>query len=502
MNNELPLLLSPGEIIDACGGDLLQKNDRSLAREFTGISLDSRTLGPGSIFLCQVGSNVDAHDFIDGALEKGCVLIIGENKERLRAACSVHPQITAVYVTDARIAAQKLATAMRHKVTIPVIAITGACGKTTTKDLTGGILRSVAETVVTPVNNNNLWGVPLTLFELRTSHKAAVIELGTNAPGEVAMLAPVVDPTITITTSIGPSHLLNFGSVDGVLSAETEHIEWLLAHERKVLYLANIDDPMLEGFYTRKGPELGRYGTVMTLSASGKPGADVRITKLIPLGVEKNFGYAFEWVSPWGNGRAEIPIPGKYNVENALSACALALSTGLCTPEQAASALASPSLSPLRSELTRLESGLILYNDCYNANPLSVASAFNSVIEMRENPASGIKRIIAVLGDMLELGAREKQYHVEMGEAAARAGIDLLLTAGSFSADWVQGFEYAARPAQKAFNFETKASLHTELMASIGNEPEATLILVKGSRGSQMDEVVAWLKGVPFKAGH
>ncbi len=502
MTDQLPLLLSPEEIISESGGELLQKNERSLAREFTGISLDSRTLGPGSVFLCQVGSNVDAHDFINAGVEKGCVLVIGENRERLGAACVSYPQITAVYVSDARTAAQKLATAMRHKVTIPVIAITGACGKTTTKDLAGGILQSVAETVVTPVNNNNLWGVPLTLFELRASHRAAVIELGTNAPGEVAMLAPIVDPTITITTSIGPSHLLNFGSIDGVLSAETEHIEWLLAHERNVLYLANIDDPVLEGFYARKGPELRKQGTVVTLSASGKADADVRITRLIPLGVEKNFGHAFEWESPWGNGRAEIPVPGRYNVENALSACVIALSTGLCTPEQAAAALASPSLSPLRSELLRLDSGLILYNDCYNANPLSMASAFSSIAEMRKNPASGVKRVIAVLGDMLELGAREKQYHMETGQEAARSGIDLLLAAGSFSADWVQGFEFVARQGQKAFNFESKASLHTKLMASIGNEPEATLILVKGSRGSQMDEVVAWLKGVPFQAGH
>ena len=493
--DRLPLLLTPEEIITESGGDIVQRSRSSLPEVLESITLDSRQISERSVFLCHSGSRVDAHSFIDEAASQGCPVVIGERKDALQAAAASHPFLTLVHVNNAQNAAHRLASAMRRKTGIPVISITGACGKTTTKDLTGGILRSVADVLVTPVNNNNLWGVPLILFELRASHQAAVIELGTNEPGEVGKLAPIVDPTIAFTTSIGPSHLMNFGSVEGVLAAETEHIEWLISNDRNVLYVANVDDPVLEGFYGRRWKDLTRTGRILTVSARGKHGADIRVTRCEPLGVDRNFGSAFSFETPWGKGRAELPVPGNHNISNALAAIALSCSTGLCNVEQASIALASPALSPRRSELKRLESGALLLNDSYNANPLSVASALNTVSAIRENPLSGVETVIAVLGDMLELGEMEKEYHLETAEAAARAGVDVLFTTGTFASQWVEGFEIAARPGQRAVFFDSRELLFHELMSSLSGSPESTLILVKGSNSSRIFEIADRLKG-------
>ena len=272
--------LNPGELADAAHGDVLAQHENILNAPIDEIVLDSRKAGEGKVFLCQVGSSFDAHDYIDNARAQGCRIIIGEDREKLGSAAERHPDCLIVAVDSARTAAQQIAMAMRHKLAIPVIAITGACGKTSTKDLCGGILNATVPTVVTPVNNNNLWGVPLTLMELRVHHRAAVIELGTNEPGEVGQLAPIVDPTITFTTSIGPSHLMNLGDMDGVLAAETEHIEWLLEQQRRVTYIGNIDDPMLRAFYSKRRRDLVAAGRFVSLSTDPNSGADIRISKI------------------------------------------------------------------------------------------------------------------------------------------------------------------------------------------------------------------------------
>ena len=481
------------ELIAAAQGEVLSSRGPA-AGEISDITLDSRAAAAGSVFLCQVGASVDSHDFIDTAVRQGCCIVIGENREKLTQAAARHTELTIVAVDEARSAAQRIATAMRHALSIPVIAITGACGKTSTKDLCGGILRSIVPAVVTPVNNNNLWGVPLTLMELRASHKAAVIELGTNEHGEVAQLAPIVDPTITYTTSIGPSHLMNLGDLNGVLRAETEHIEWLLAHGRRVTFLGNIDDPILRGFYESRMSDLKAHGDFFSVSSTPGSGADIGISRVTPLGFEANFGYAFDFYSPWGNGTASLPLPGLYNVQNALAAIALALATGLCTPAQASEALRQPKLSPLRSELLRLASGALFLNDCYNANPLSMRSAFDTVTQIRANHASGIHRTIAVLGDMLELGDKERDYHVEIGDTAARTGFELVLTSGAFADAYQRGFEGSAREVQAFRRFPNREALFEDLCRELATDPAHTLVLVKGSKGSKIYEVAGKLK--------
>ncbi len=485
-------LLSTEEIVAAAGGEVLRGTPAG-AIPPSRFTLDSRTARSDSIFLCHRGEQADAHDFIGPAVEAGCRLVMGEDRDKMQAAAARHRGVLFVLVAQAQAAAQRMARAFRESVDIPVIAITGACGKTTTKDLAGAILSSAVPALVTPVNHNNLWGVPLTLLELRASHRVAVLELGTNTPGEIGRLAEIVQPTITYTTSIGASHMMNFGSIEGVLAAETEHIEWLLEQGRSVTCLANIDDPILREFFGRKAAALEKEGTLFRLSSAGDSQADVRITSSATLDARGNFGTRFAWTSPWGSGEATLPVPGGHNVQNALGAIALSMATGLASPDAVAGALAKPRLSPLRSEIRTLASGVTLFNDCYNSNPLSCAAALATAGEIRGNPHSGVIRLIAVLGDMLELGAGAARYHYETGRAAALAGVDLLLSTGEFSRQWTDGFRSEADGDQAAQSFENKNDLWAWLETELDAGEAGILVLVKGSRGAGMDQVVSML---------
>ena len=252
---------------------------------------------------------------------------------------------------------------------------------------------------------------------------------------------------------------------------------------------------MLKNFYEANLEPLQNAGRLYPLSSSSDSDTPIRITSRTDLGLEANFGSHFSWASPWGDGEAILPIPGAHNLQNALGAIALCLSTGLCNTSHVKKALSNPKLSPLRSELSRLANGAILFNDCYNANPLSSSSAFKATKLIRANSAAGISRVIVCMGDMLELGEFTAELHEETAEVAARCDVDLLLSTGDFSEQWTKGFLKTAKAGQSAESFAGKPQLIERLEREIAEDPEHTLVLVKGSRGSAMKEIVFKLKG-------
>lgn len=480
-------LLSANEIEEAAGARVIGKKAASGA--ITSVSFDSRKVEKGGAFFCIKGEKVDAHDLIPDAISKGIVLVLGSDEEKLKKYASGATDVVFLVVKDIQKSTHKVAKAVRKKVSIPFIMITGACGKTTTKDFAASIFEKAYPTLSTPENLNNLWGVPQTMLGLRSFHKACLLEVGMNAPGEVRTLTDVIDPTIAYTTGIGESHLEFLKTVEGVLDAETEHIQWLFENKKKAIVLCNIDDPLLSNFYKEAIPKLNSSeSTTYTVSSNAGGAADFQVTECKPLGLEHNFGFEFSWKTPFGKGTSVIRVPGYFNVSNALGAIGVALAAGGITTEQINEGLLHPKLTPLRAELFRSKGGAIVFNDSYNGNPMSIEAASKTAILIKNHPGSGIKRTVAILGDMLELGKESPLYHQRTGAKLNSIGIDELISVGEFASDWLNGFK------GKGIAFKSKSELLSSEQKRLLGFGADTLILVKGSHGARMDEVSEALK--------
>jgi UDP-N-acetylmuramyl pentapeptide synthase len=232
----------------------------------------------------------------------------------------------------------------------------------------------------------------------------------------------------------------------------------------------------------------------LTLSAR-ENSADIRIAKSKALGFEDRFGWEYEFATPWGEVKGRLPLPGPHNLFNAMSAAALTLASGELSIENVVKGIETPKISKLRSNLFRLTNGAVVYDDSYNSNPTSVAALFEAARLIRANNRSGLSKTVAVVGDMLELGPNSGALHKDMGHLAAKEGIDLLLATGNFANEWVAGFSAEkATKAASAAGFKNQDELMNALSGELRSNPEKILILVKGSRGAKMDQIVDRIK--------
>ena len=389
-------------------------------------------------------------------------------------------------------AIQAIARAARRRFLGPLAAITGAVGKTTTKDLANTIFSSTVPTLATALNDNNFWGVPKTLLKLRPTHRVALLELGTNSLDELGVLPQICEPSIALVTAIAPTHLEGFGDISGVLRAETEHLLWMVDHIKQPTFILNIDDEHLRAYLAPVRDRLTAQGKLLTYSRNKNSGADVKMTAVRALGLDSRFGYEFTYSSPWGENQVTLPIPGEFNISNALGAVSLALSTGLVTHQNISQALLSAQITSRRAEIFRSPSGCIVYNDSYNASPLALTSVLQVTKLIRSNPSSGVSRVIAVLGDMLELGPQARAYHVEVGKSAFGFGVDDLLAYGDFGRDYCEGFISAG--GRNAQHYGEKSKLWQQLEQLLKQQPHSVLVAVKGSRGMKMWEVADKLR--------
>lgn len=489
MQEAFPLTLS--EILHAANAKLLG-SDSFLETQPSSVCFDSREVKNQAVFIAHKGEQVDGHDYIASAIQAGAIAILGHDLNKLRELSAQFPKMSFFVSSDLLKSVQSMAQAVRRRFYGPVAAITGAVGKTTTKDLIATILGSVAPIVATPLNDNNFWGVPKTLLKLRPKHRAAVIELGTNSLDELGVLPQICEPNLALVTAIGPTHLEGFGDIEGVVRAETEHLEWMSRNVPLSKFIVNADDPHLSAYMQKHAETLNQGGMLYKFSKRANSNCEVRLTECHALGFESRFGYRFSYVTPWGSGSAILPIPGEFNVSNALAAIALSLSTELITPEQIEKALLSPQITARRAEIFKSPLGTIVYNDSYNASPLAVTSILNETKVIRQNSAAGIKRVVAVLGDMLELGRDAARYHKDVGANAFAAGIDTLLAFGPHAQDFVSG--YCSKGASDGHSFENKEELWRKLEDLIKQSPNSTLIVVKGSRGMRMWEIADKLR--------
>lgn len=464
------------QMVEATGGTLVRGDPSRVLRS---ICTDSRGVEEGDCFVALKGERHDAHDFVAQALAAGAggVVVSAVRPEWGSGEGGSSPAV--ILVPDTLYALGELARFHRRRFGVPVVGIGGSNGKTSTKEMLYAILSLGRRVLKNPGNLNNLIGVPLTLLELTEDHEAAVIEMGINVPGEMARLAEIVGPTVGLLTNIHPAHLEGLGSLDEVLAEKGKLLESLKDDDTAVI---NWDDTRLRSFSSRLGCRTIRFGT-------GPEPVEVR---LLGSAVTEDGLTRFEL----GLGSVSVPVRlsvlGMHQVQNAVAAAAVAHVLGE-SPESIARGLERHRPVSQRMEMHRLERGMVLIDDTYNANPRSMISAVRSVRE-----AAPAARLIAVLGDMRELGPRSRDMHREVGWELGRLGVDRLITLGEQS----EAIGIGAVEAGLASSSYTHVATHEEAVREVLNSAsEGVWIVVKGSRGMTMEKVVAGiLHSVPAKS--
>lgn len=436
-----------------------------------GISTDSRNLSPGELFIPLRGARFDGHDYLMQAVRNGAVACLSEE---VVAGLSV----PVIRVADTLRALGDLAAANRMNLHGPLVGITGSAGKTTTKEMLATILSQQAPGLKTAGNFNNLIGLPLTLLLLRREHRWAVIEMGTSALGEIERLTEIAAPNVGVITNVGPAHLETLKGLDGVARAKGE----LYAGLKGGTAVINMDDERVSRLPVANGVQKIGYGF--------SEQATVRAID-IQTGAES---VSFKLSLADGVYPVTLRTPGKHNVLNALAAAAAAHALQV-EPDMIVSGLEAFEAVPGRMNLSPMPGGGVLLDDSYNANPLSAAAALN-ILRLQK----GGGRKIAVLGDMLELGADAGRMHHEIGTLAADSA-DLLLAVGSFAADICSGAEDAGMKREQMYEAKSCQEAIEQILQL---QRSGDCILVKGSRGVQLDKLAAALKSPdnnPLAAG-
>jgi UDP-N-acetylmuramoyl-tripeptide--D-alanyl-D-alanine ligase len=448
--------LTLADVLAATGGALVTPAAGELA--FGSVSIDSRTVEPGALFVAIEGPRFDGHDFLAEAASRGAA---GAVVDRESPAPPGWPRVR---VADTTRALSDLARHARREADLPVVGVTGSVGKTTTKDMTAGLLATRGPVLKTAGNLNNRYGLPLTLLRLRPGHTAAVLEMGMSAPGELRALSRLAEPDVATITRVAPVHLEFFPSVDAIAEAKAEILEGLRPGGAAVL---NADDPRVraigERFPGRKVWFGGDRGH--DVSAEGWRGTA--------------FGMRFDL---WVAGRAvevALPLAGPHFLTDFLAAAAAAHVLGIA-PEAMAAAAATFRPAPHRGEVRRLGEDVVLLDDCYNSSPEALEAA---VVALSLAPG---RRHVAVLGDMLELGPTGPLLHRERGRALA-GRVDALAVVGPLAREILEGAREAGVSPASLHYFSTAA----EAAAAVPDLVRpGDAVLVKGSRGVRLEAVV------------
>ena len=465
------LSLTAAEIVRATGGRLQQG---AADVDIAGIAIDSRTIGPGELFVAIRGERFDGHDFVDAAIARGArgVMVESERLEAVRAGSGGRPELLMFAVPDTTRALQDIARDVRRRSGAKVVAITGSAGKTTTKEVTAEFLAARFRVFRNQGNLNNHIGLPLSLLELRARPEVAVVELGMNHPGEIRTLVAIAEPEVRVWTNVGDAHVGFFASSDAIADAKAEILEHARVDD---LLVANVDDDRIMS-------RAGKFAGQITTFGIDRP-ADVSASDVEDRGLE---GTRTLVRTKAGDIAIETPLLGRGNLANILAAIAVALRFGVPL-ETIGERAARLRPAQRRGELLRLAGGLTLIDDSYNSSPAALRRALQIV-----KVATGSARKVAVLGEMLELGDHSLTLHRECGSAAAAAGIDLLIAVGGPSAKALADAAVASGMPGASVVYVTTSAEAAET-ASQRTRP-GDLVLVKGSRGIGTDVVVDRLK--------
>lgn len=419
---------------------------------FNAVSTDTRTIQPGSLFVAIQGKNFDGHDFLDVAIQQGAAGVV--------VSKPYTANVPVLHVSDTLWAYGQIAAMHRTKFNIPMVGVTGSCGKTSVKGMITSILQQVGTVLSPPGSFNNEIGLPKTLLELNAEHKYAVLEMGARKPGDIKYLMDLVHPNITVVNNVAPAHTETFGSLDTIAQTKGEIYRCLEPNGTAII---NVDDQYapywLSSLTTQKIITFGLEHT-----------ADVTCAYI----VEEHHRIKMELVTDQGTTQVLLPVLGVHNVMNALAAAAVARALDV-SMDDIKSGLENFKTVTRRMELRKGKHGAKVIDDSYNANPNAMRFA---VDVLAKQPG----RKIMVIGDMLELGAESAERHKVLGQQIKAAGIDLLLAFGDFARLAAEQF------GSNAKFFTDKNELITYLAAML--DP-STVVLVKGSHGMRLNEVVS-----------
>ncbi|MBQ2747778.1 MAG: UDP-N-acetylmuramoyl-tripeptide--D-alanyl-D-alanine ligase, partial [Firmicutes bacterium] len=395
--------ITAGQIINAIGGELFAGDVNAVV---TGVEMDSRIMKDGDCFFALPGERVDGNDFIAAAFEKGACCAVATNKEKAETALEKYPERTIIITDDSEKALRDLAKwYMGTFDDIRRIAVTGSNGKTTTKDMIHAICSAKYRTQKTPVNRNNLIGLPLTVLSLEEDTEVAVFELGMDAFNEIRTMAEIVKPEVAVITNVGTAHVERLGSREGILKAKLEITEFL--EPENVLIIPDGGDVL-----TRE-KAAGNY----KLLSAGAGGKNEYIISDVENHGEEGMTFSLEYDG--GYNKFELLVPGEYNVSNASLAIAAASVIGV-SPEEAARGLLDFKPAEKRMNIRGVR-GIKVIDDTYNASPPAMKAAIDVLMH-----TGGIRKAV-ILGDMFELGEESEKYHREVGNYAAQAGVQLFI---------------------------------------------------------------------------
>ena len=468
MTEHRPTAWTGAEILDATGGELLSGSG---GQQFAGIGIDSRSIAADQLFVAIAGEVHDGHRFCEEVIEAGIrgLIVARQKAGRLPVSDWRKQRVLCVVVPDTTRALGDLAAYNRKRSGTRVIAITGSNGKTTTRKFTAAVAGQRYRTLATRGNLNNAIGLPLTMLRLRAEHEWAVLELGTNHPGEIAYLAAICRPEIGVITNIAPAHLEGLGTLEGVARAKGELLQGLTEGGKAVL---NADDPHL----LRLAEKCPR--PVVLFGAGSN--AEVRATRIR----ESGAGVGFELAVADRSIDIDLQIPGRFMVPNALAASAVGHLLGLSL-EAVKNGLEQVRAESGRMAVLKTGRDITIVDDAYNANPASMRAAFAALNALR-----GKKRSVIVLGDMLELGESAADWHRRVAADAAKSGSSLMYFTGSFA-------EQAAESARKEKTAEGDVFVGTreDIVADLKRRLRpGDWVLIKGSRGMRMEKIVDELK--------
>jgi len=468
MTNGNPIPWTTREILEATKGALLCGD---LRRLFSQVSIDSRKISPSDVFVAITGDIHDGHAFTSKVVDQGVRgIVFNRNKaEQLPVAAWKINDVACIAAADTTRALGNLAAFQRRRSQASVVAITGSNGKTTTRQLIAEVLARQYKTLVPIGNFNNEIGLPLTLLGLEPGHQWAVLELGTNNPGEIARLAEICSPNIGVITNIGPAHLEGLGSIEGVMREKGDLLKSLGQSGKAVL---NADDPRVMQLVQKTENEVILFG----LSAN----AVIRAEEI----KEKEHAISFTLIFSEERLSIHLNVHGLFMVSNALAAAAVGYLLGLSSTTVKAGLEAFSPVSG-RMNILHMPNEIHIIDDTYNANPDSMKAALATLKTVRSGG-----RGVFVAGDMLELGPQTQALHGNVGTMAAHSGINRLYASGEFSVAVAAGAHHEGmQPA------DTITGSRDEIIEDLkGWLQPGDWVLVKGSRGMAMEKVVQGLK--------
>lgn len=449
-------------ITAACRGTYRGDN-RLLSKEVAGVTIDSRKVKKDFLFVAINGERYNAHQFIPETIAKGALCVVSHED----LGETAYPYILVEATGQALLDIAKL---YRDSFDLKVVGITGSVGKTSTKEMIASVLSQKYKVHKTQGNFNNECGLPLTIFEMDDSHEVSVLEMGINHFGEMRKLSMTASPDICVITNIGVAHLEFLKTQEGILQEKTKMFQDMKSGGSIIL---NGDDPLLSKLGPVKGATPLFYGTDPRT-------CQVYVENIRPLGLR---GTSCTIHLPDADFTLTVPTPGHHMVENALAGAAVGYSLGL-TPDEIKTGIERLPFIPGRNNIIKTEE-IIILDDCYNANPVSMKAALR-VLSLADG------RKVAILGDMGELGKKERELHHSIGEYAAELGIDVICAIGELAKEITVGADMSGFPI-KTIWFQTKADFLEQAKNIIipGDN-----ILVKASHGMEFPEIVEALKKI------